>query len=438
MARLLIVLVAALLMTGCQPDAALPNSITSQDTIGEISVSYPDPWRDAKGAGIVNGRLAVTLVRADDTPEADLSQYPIIRISYENRAQTSLAQNASISEYATQVAREVAPDAVFEPPAVIQAARRPAAEMRGTDSAGRGYAALVIDFADQNGAVTLLLSQPGGTGEREQATLRQIADTIILRIRPSLAPTVLPEATAEISLESTTEIVPESTAEAETTAEATPAAESTAEVTPDIATDEVEVESAGTEVAAVSEATPLPERTAEPTPDVTATFVAQATGIAARTIKIARNLSVVAPEGWAFASNNHSYITLNYGDRVADAVLNQQPIPEGEALIVIEVGTAQEMFPPGSPGDLPGRLKHRVENLSKYVEPVTFGEIRQTRIHNKNAVEVLINSTADDQYVLLVDIGGSIFIQVKLFTAPGRVGDFSAVAFEAAASIVPR
>jgi hypothetical protein len=246
--------------------------------------------------------------------------------------------------------------------------------------------------------------------------------------------------------DTTERVTPDATDELDAAEEVTPPTprnrtpvvemDSTAEAT--LAPDTVDVRTPAIGSESTAEVAFLPETTVEPTPDATQTAIAEATSIAARTVKIARNLSVLTPEGWSSVSNNHSYIVLNLGNNIARAVLNQEPLPAGEALIVIEVGTVQELFPPGSPGDMMGRLRHRMETLVEDVEGVTFGETRTTQINNKNAAEMLITSAIDDQYVVLVEIGGNVFIQIKLLTAKGEIGSFSPIAYEVAQSIVPR
>lgn len=488
---LLILLITTVLITGCQ-SASVPTAITSNDIIGQIRLEFPQPWNSVAGTGNVDGRLGVTLVRGESTPGKDLSAYPVLRIDYNNRMTTVLALNTPLEEYGLRVAEEIVPGVTFQPSQVMQMAARPAVQLEGTGDDGRGYVLTILDYTAENAVVTMLLSQPGSVSDGDQAILSEIAGSISVNINPPVTPTIPPEATAEIPVEISPESTIEATSAPESTVELIPTEEtaatevaavvvteeavgrsadqaadsteaaapvSTAETldsteeaspsTPDVrsaATAEIAptAESSDTEsptetaVTVDADATPLPEATVEPTPDVAQTEIAESTLIAARTVRLARNLSVVAPEGWMTTSNNHSYAVLHYGEEIADAILRENPIPAGQAMIVIDVGTAAEMFPPGSPVDLPGRLRFRVENLTRYVDPVIFGEIRTTAIHNKKGVETLVTSASDDQYVILVEIGGNVFIQIKLLTASGEISDFSPIAYEVAQSIVPR
>lgn len=226
---LLLLMTAVLLipiLASCQPSDDLPNAIESTDAVGVIELRYPRGWISVPGDGIINGRLAITLVQAERDPGDELALYPVLRVSYDERDATLLALNTPLSEYAVRLVSDTLPEATFEPPQALQVAQRPAVTLRGTTAQGLNTQLIIVDFADKNAVVILQLSQPGAITSDNLQMMTRIAESIAVTIQPPPLPTNTPQP------EVTSEITAESTAEVSVTAEVAP--EATDELTPEI------------------------------------------------------------------------------------------------------------------------------------------------------------------------------------------------------------
>ncbi|MBC8172062.1 MAG: hypothetical protein H7X77_10330 [Anaerolineae bacterium] len=463
--NLLIILMIGILLTACQPSTPPPSNVTSNDSVGGISLSFPGDWTVFAEKSPIEGRQNVTLVRFPDAQQdLNIDQFPVIRVSYELRAATALSAGTSLDVVATRQAETLAERATFAEPIVTQLDLRPVVILKGESSgAERQYYFIFIDFEAENGLVTLVLTAPDDLSAYE-AEARTIAATIRLTIKPdSILPTqtIAPEETAFIFPEqtglfgppdATTEILPESTAEA------TEAVDATSEVAPESTAETAATEEPGatSEAAATAEPATTDEADATevvmaPSPEI---IVIAPSGVATllpnqilvtptpitvtRTITLDNGFTLVTLDGWVSTTNGQNFVGLTLGTNVEAAMLANEAVPTDEAFISVELGTAPEMFS-GSAAtvELRGRLEAQIAATANYRPPLTYAEITEFEIKGQPAASILATSQNYDQYTLLVDMGAGIFARLRLTTAAGEGETFIPQALEVAESLSP-
>lgn len=444
--NLLIVLMIGILLTACQPSTPPATSVTSNDSVGGISLSFPAEWTVFAEKSPIAGRQNVTLVRFPAGQEdLNIDQFPVIRVSYEDRNATSLVSGNDLETVAMGKAVALAPRALFDEPVLSQIDIYTAVSLKGENSSiDRQYYFVFVDFESEGGLVTLALTAPGDITDYEEV-VHSIANTIRLTIKPkTLAPTISPEETAFIvpeqtglfgPPESTSEVAPESTADVESTAEVAPestdevAAESTEEVA---ATEEAPAsEEIGTD-AATPEAVATEEVAAAPTPE---TVVMDASGVATlastqipvetpdpndtspQTLTLANGFTLVTLEGWKSKIHAPNRVELFQGVELEPGYnLAVNAIPAGTAEIHVTIGSIKDIL--GSAVDPNNPLEFLIGANHTYIRE--YGEINEFEINGQPAASVLATSPNYDWYILLIEQGGGVTSGLLLYAAPGE------------------
>ncbi|MBC8099292.1 MAG: hypothetical protein H7Y11_07595 [Armatimonadetes bacterium] len=437
--RLIAGFIAALmslsLLTSCQPDATLPNAVTSKDQLGEITLRFPDGWTIYPEASPTAGRQGVTLARftTAQTPNApvDLTAYPIIRISYDQRSTTILTMGTSLEEYTARRTQALVPGISFEAPQTQQIAGRLTAYSRGMDADGRGYYILIADFAADDAVVEYVLSAPTSSEPYEAVVTQMVATTVVrmvinpdiptLSAPPTLAiivPEVTPEATAEVTAEVTAEITAEVTAEV------------AAETPIPMSTDETAFVPIPASSAVFATATPIPLSTNEVTDEATL-------DAAARTLTLTGGLTLVYPVGWTPNVTSDTTVTLALGSDAMSALNPNLTYPTGQAFILLQIGKPQALFrlPDNEPVDLQARLQQQIEATASNTPAPSYAPLEVWTLGINPAVAVLATTEFQDQYTLLVELGAGYYASLRLTTASGEGGDFAEIARSIAATM---
>lgn len=401
-------LVLPLLLIACVPTSPLPNQITSTDSIGEIVVRYPRDWNNYAEVSSIAGRQGVTLVRAERSmieTTSDLTTLPVLRLTYDRRADTPLNENQPLVEYALRLASEQFSNVTFEPPQLRQISSRAAVSLEGIDSSiSLAIRYTLVDYVPEDGVLTAVLIAPANISSYAGAHDLMLENTRLTLRSASSAVTLLPESTADLPV-STSDVTPDSTSMS-----VTPMPESSAEAQPTLSE---------------SEATAV--MTAEGTPEVNA-----------ERVTLGRGVQLQKPIGWIVSTNRQTNVTLSDGQRTAEALLAAQPLPAGEALISIEVGTLEEVFrQPLSGFNLERWFTNELGRLvtqggaaaqSSEIEAVAGDD-------EESGLGALVTTPQYDRYVIVDSLGGSLYQRVQLYTAPGEFADYQSVLLQVAASI---
>lgn len=438
--NLLIVLMIGILLTACQPSTPPATSVTSNDSVGGISLSFPAEWTVFAEKSPIAGRQNVTLVRFPAGQEdLNIDQFPVIRVSYEDRNATSLVSGSDLETVAMGKAVALAPRALFDEPVLSQIDIYTAVSLKGENSSiDRQYYFVFVDFESEGGLVTLALTAPGDITDYEEV-VHSIANTIRLTIKPkTLAPTISPEETAFIvpeqtglfgPPESTSEVAPESTADVESTAEVAP--ESTGEVAPE-ATGEVAPEATG-EVAATEEAAATDEALAGTREAIAAASTVEFLEIdpadaiflsptpepdaVSQTLTLANGFTLVTLEGWKSKIHAPHRVELFQGVELEPGYnLAVNAIPAGTAEIHVTIGSIKDIL--GSAVDPNNPLESLIGANHTYIRE--YGEINEFEINGQPAASVLATSPNYDWYILLIEQGGGVTSGLLLYAAPGE------------------
>jgi hypothetical protein len=330
------------------------------------------------------------------------------------------------------------PTVAFEPPQLRQIGSCAAVTLQGSDpSSSLQYVYTLVDYISEDGVLTAVLTAPDNISPYVDAYELMLAN-IELTIR-SVPPTTTP--------------LPESTLQVTSDA-------ATADVTVEAGTDEAENGTAVTQVTpiapessaeaqpqstlrpeATAELTPSPEAgnvTAEPTTQgaqASTTLTASDTGM----FVIGRGIEVLKPEGWEASTNGQTNATLTLGEEVGNALLGNDVLPAGEALISVEIGTVEEVFrQPFGGFDLERWLTNELGRLVADDDSAQAGVIESVVLDETElGLGALISTSKYDRYMIVGQIGTSLYKRVQLYTAPGAFTAYQPILLQITDSIEP-
>jgi hypothetical protein len=426
--RAKLILALVLILVACAPTSPTPNQITSTDTIGEIITRYPSGWTDYVEDDATDGRQGVTLVRAERSAIADLATLPVVRLSYDRRSDTPLKENQPLAEYALRLVTEQMPNVTFSQPQLRQVSSYASVSLQGVDaSTNLNYLYTLVDYISEDGVLFAVLTAPGSlasyTGDYD--LILENTSLTIRSVPPTITP--LPESTVDpasgatdASLQTTavpdvTLIAPESSAEVQPTLFAP---ESTVELSP------VSQNNDGSDV--------------EPTsvPDREAVFLSTAT--APGIVTLSRGVQFQKPEGWVASSNSQTNATLFDGQHTADALLSNRVLPPDEALISIEIGTLEEVLrQPLSGFNLERWFSNELGAVVAAGGAAAQASEIDTIVLDEEVLGLgaLVTTSQYDRYIIVGQLGTSLYKRVQLYTAPGNFADYHPILLQITDSI---
>ncbi len=423
-------------LTACAPVSTM-NQITSTDSVGEIVIRYPNGWNDIAEYSTIAGRQQVTLTPADReriNQTGDFNTLPLVRISYERRSDTPLSENQSLAEYGLRFVSERWPQIDFEPSQLRQISARAAVSFEGTDSVSdTAYRVTIVDYISGDGILIAALTAPGSISAYTDAydLMLENARLVIRSVPP---PTTQQadqgDSAFDLIFQNTETPAPDATGIAP---------ESSAEVQPPLFDPETTAEP------------PLPQDLGgvglEPTEPATVTrgsIETDTTAITAEAgtglITLTRGVQVQAPDGWAASSNGQTSLTLVDGTQTADALLTAETLPDGEALITVEIGTLEEVFRQTRGGFT---LEHWLTNelgllITMGGAAAQSGDIETVMLDNDQiGIGALVTTPRYDRYVIVGEVGGGLYKRIQLYTAPGEFDRYQPVFLQIAASVQP-